>query len=199
MNAIDHRAPQSRGLEHVRLVDGGQLAAPRARELRRDTHHALDLDDAVAAHVERLGGGALLLAEIDAAGELANHHDVDAPQQLRLDRRGVEHRRVGHDGAKIGEQPEGLAQLQTAPARAAPWRSGRTTRGRPPRRAALRRRAGTARACSRPAAPRPWHRWPRRRSARIRTGTNGRNGPRSARARAHRLGGDFRADAVAGQ
>ena len=75
-------------------------------------HHAFDLGHAVAADVARLGGRAMLVAEIDASGELAHHHDVDAAQQLGLDGRGIEHRRVRHDRAQIGEQSERLAQLQ---------------------------------------------------------------------------------------
>jgi hypothetical protein len=55
-----------------------------------------------------------LVAEIDAAGEFAHHHDVDAAQQLSFDRRGIEHRGMRHHRPQIGEQPERLAQLQQA-------------------------------------------------------------------------------------
>src|SRR5262249_31796243 len=75
-------APQARGLEHVRLVDRGEPAASSAGERGRDAHDALDLRRAVAAHVTRVHGVALFLAEIDSAGELAHEYQVDASDDL---------------------------------------------------------------------------------------------------------------------
>ena len=168
-----------------------------ARELGRGTHHALDLRDAVAADVERLGGGALLVSEIDAAGELANHHDVDALQELGFDRRGAEHRRMGHDGAKIGEQPEGLAQLQKPLFRThrragvgplgAAHRAQENGVGAPAQLERHGRQRLAARVDGRAADQRRFE------SKRVAMPL------RDARQRAHRLGGHFRADAVAAQ
>ena len=53
------------------------------RQARGEPHDAFDLRHRVAAHIDRLGGRAGLLAEIDAAGEFAHHHDVHAAQQFR--------------------------------------------------------------------------------------------------------------------
>ena len=159
---IDHRAPEARCLQHVRLVDRGQLAPPRAREPGGGAHHALDLRHAVAANVERLGGGALLVAEIDPTGELAHHHDIDASKHLGLDGGGLEHGRMRDDGAQVGEQPELLAQLQQSllgphlRIRRGPLRAADRSQ------AEWRRRAGTAPAW-RPARPHRSRRSPRRR------------------------------------
>ncbi len=111
---IHGRAPQARGFQHIGLVHRGQLFAAAARQICGEPHNAFDLGGAVAAHIDRFRGGAGFLAEINAAGEFAHHHDVHAAQQLRLDRRGMEHGRVGHHGPQIGEQSQRLAQLQQA-------------------------------------------------------------------------------------
>src|SRR6516162_11306946 len=91
--ALDHAladlAPQARGLEHVRLVDGSEPTTARTRELRRDAHDALDLRRAVAAHVTRTHGVAMFLAEVDPAGELAHEHQVDAAHDLGFQRRSI--------------------------------------------------------------------------------------------------------------
>ena len=58
-------------------------AAPR--EGRGEAHDPLDLHHGVAAHIERRGGGALLLTEIETARELADDQDIDAVEQFRLD------------------------------------------------------------------------------------------------------------------
>jgi hypothetical protein len=79
------------------------LAATAHGQLAGQAHHAFDLHHAVAAYIDGLGGGALLVAEVNAAGQFAHHHDVDAMQQLRLDGRGIEHGGVRHHGAQVGE------------------------------------------------------------------------------------------------
>src|SRR3954468_8071674 len=97
-------APKPRGIEHVRLIDRGDLLAPPHRELRRNAADALDLARAVLAGVERRGRAPAAFAERDAAGELADHEDVDAAKLLRLQRRCG--RELWHrgDGPQVREQ-----------------------------------------------------------------------------------------------
>ena len=70
------------------------------------------------------------LAEIDAAGELADDEHVDAGQELRTERRGRHERRVDAHRAQVGEEAQAPAQceegllgadrrLRVVPARAA--------------------------------------------------------------------------------
>ncbi len=135
------RAPQARGLEHIGLVDRGQFAAARrapGRAARRTTRSISATR--VAADIDGLGGGARLLAEIDAARQFAHHHDVDAVQQLGLDGRGVEHRGVRDHRPQVGEQPERLAQLQQS-LFGANLAHRPAISGRPPRPAGWHRRA----------------------------------------------------------
>ncbi len=88
------------------------------RQLEGHRGDALDLVGFVDLRID----GALLsvaevddllgLAEIDAAGQLAHDHDVEAVDQLALQRRGVGERGITDRGAQIGEQLEVLAQPQ---------------------------------------------------------------------------------------
>ena len=89
-----------------------------AREIEGDGGDALDLvgvvdlgiDGALLA-VAEIGDG-LGLAEIDAAGQLAHDHDVEAVDQVALERGGVGERLIADGGAEIGEQLEVLAQAE---------------------------------------------------------------------------------------
>ena len=54
----------------------------------------------------------LRLAEIDAAGQLAHDHDVEAVDEVALQRGGVGERRVADRRAEIGEQLEVFAQAK---------------------------------------------------------------------------------------
>ena len=91
-----------------------------ARQLEGDAADALDLvgvvdlgvDGALLA-VAEIGDG-LRLAEIDAAGQLAQDDDVEALDQLALERRGIGQRRIGHGRAQVGVEREILAQPQQA-------------------------------------------------------------------------------------
>ena len=89
-HALGHLAPQARRLEHVGLVDGAELLAAAARDARRGPHDALDLGDGVDAGVAGAIAVAQLLAEVDAAGQLAHHQQVDAGEQLGPQRRRVQ-------------------------------------------------------------------------------------------------------------
>ena len=82
-HARGHLAPQTRRLEHVGLVDGAELLAAAARDARRGADDALDLGDGVDAGVAGAVAVAHLVAEVDAAGQLAHDQQVDARQQLR--------------------------------------------------------------------------------------------------------------------
>ena len=93
------------------------------------------------------GLGARLLAEVDAAGELAHDEQVGALDPLAAQRRGVVERGQRLDGAQVGVQAEPLAQPEQ-PLLGARRVRGRScpTSGRRPRRAARRRRCGRRRA-----------------------------------------------------
>ena len=94
------------------------LFAPGLRQVEGDAGDALDLVGVVDLRID----GALLavadvadllrLAEIDAAGQLAQDQDVEPLDQLALQRRGVGERRIADGGAEIGEDAELLAQPQ---------------------------------------------------------------------------------------
>ena len=79
-------APQPRGLEHVRLVHLGDLAAPSLGEAPGHARDALDLSHRIGALVERRRALAPLAAEVDTAGEFPHEQQVDALEQFRLER-----------------------------------------------------------------------------------------------------------------
>ena len=116
--SADHLVPQHAGLHHVALFHRGDLVAPLARQLEADPRDALDLvgvvdlgiDGALLA-VAEIGDG-LRLAEIDAAGQLAQDDDVEALDHLALEARGFGERRIADRRADVGEQAEILAQPQ---------------------------------------------------------------------------------------
>ena len=85
----------------------------------RHLGNALDLALAVNLRVDGLGvavgelGGVFRLAEIDAAGELADADDVDAVGNApAFERRGVGELAVEEAGADVGEEREVLAERQ---------------------------------------------------------------------------------------
>ncbi len=88
-----------------------------SKATRRD---ALDLVGVVDLGVDRAllavaeVGDGLRLAEVDAAGQLAQDHDVEALDQLALERGGIGERRIGHGRAQVGVEREILAQAQQA-------------------------------------------------------------------------------------
>ena len=83
VNLAHDLAPEPAGLEHVGLVDARD---PGFRRVERDASDPLDLHAGVDAVVRSAVGRAGLLAEVDAAGELAHDHQVGALDQLALQR-----------------------------------------------------------------------------------------------------------------
>ena len=117
VHARDDLAPQPRGLEHVHLVHARHA---RARGREGDAGDALDLR-ACRTRRRRARRVALarLLAEVDAARELAHDEQVGALEDLALERAGVVERRQRAHRAQVGEQAEALAQRRAGPARGA--------------------------------------------------------------------------------
>jgi hypothetical protein len=113
-HARGHVAPQSRGFQHVGLVHRGELAASRARELAGATHDAFHFDHAVAAQVAGVIRAALLVAEIDAAGQLAHDQQVHAGEQMRLDRCRAKCGRMRCHRTQVGVKAQCLAQGEQA-------------------------------------------------------------------------------------
>src|SRR6185312_16744619 len=89
-------------------------------EVERHLDDALDLvslvhlrvDSALLAVAEL--GDFLGLAEIDAAGGLAQDQDIEALDDLALERGGVGERRIDDRRAKVGKEAEVLAEPQQA-------------------------------------------------------------------------------------
>src|SRR5262249_33239198 len=92
----DDAPPQHAALHHVGLVDRHEAAAPPARQHEPNARNARDLGGRIEIRVEGLERaiGALAdaarLAEIDAAAELAQHHDVHAGNDLLAERRAAQ-------------------------------------------------------------------------------------------------------------
>ena len=111
-----HLVPEHARLHDVALLHRGDLVPPRPRQLEGDARDALDLEGVVDLRID----GALLavaevadllrLAEIDAAGQLAQDQDVEPLDQLALQRRGVGERRIADRRAEIGEDAELLPE-----------------------------------------------------------------------------------------
>ena len=76
----DGLPPQPGGLQDIGLVNIGNLFAPLPGHVKGHPGDALDLGDGVHLGIE--GGGlavyflAAPLSEVDAAGQLSDHHDV---------------------------------------------------------------------------------------------------------------------------
>ena len=94
--------------------------APLARQIEGDPGNAVDFRRGIELGVDALAAAvvqsldAARLAEIDAAGELAHDHDVQAGHQFGLERGGLGQRLETDGRAQVGEQFELLAQAQQA-------------------------------------------------------------------------------------
>ena len=112
-----HLSPQPGRLERVRFVDRAQPAPARPRQLEGLARHALHLRRRVAHGIHRrLAPGRLVaplrLAEIEPAGQLPHHHQVDALDPVRLHARGLDQCGLDPDRAQIRVESEGAAQPQ---------------------------------------------------------------------------------------
>ena len=92
MDAGDDLVPQHAGLHHIALLGRGNLVAPRAGEIEGDARDAVDLEcvidlrvDAALLAIAEIGDG-LGLAEIDAAGQFAHDQNVEALDDIALER-----------------------------------------------------------------------------------------------------------------
>ena len=74
--------PEAGGVQHVGLIDGGDLFAALAGGFKSNLQNAADLQLAVSLGVIGLGAVFAIpvatLAEVDAAGQLSDHHQVKA-------------------------------------------------------------------------------------------------------------------------
>ena len=113
-HANGHLAPQARRLQHVGLVDGAEPLSAATRDARRRTDDPLDLGDGVRAAV----GGAIvvahLVAEVDAARQLAHDEHVDAGQPFRTQRRRVEQLGIDRHRAQVGVEAQAFADREQA-------------------------------------------------------------------------------------
>ena len=109
-------APEAGGFEHVGLIDQREVLAAANGGLESQVRDAADF--VAAVHAVVVGpfavGGAALVAEVQATGELAVDNQVGAPDAGRLQRRMGQQHVVGHHGADVGEQTQLLAQAQQA-------------------------------------------------------------------------------------
>jgi len=190
-------APQTRGLQHVGLVDGGQPSAPRLRQPRGHAHDALDLRDFVDTHVARTARVAVLVAKINPAGQLADEDEIHVPHHVGLESGGVHERRVNDDRSQVRVDTEFLAQPQQAC-----LRPQRRIRRRPLRAAdcaqqhRVRRAAGTERALGQGIRVGVDGRAPERQVKKLKLVVEeSRDGRKAAPA----FGGDLGPDAVPGQ
>ena len=81
-DAMDRLPPEPGGFQDIGLVDADDLLAALAGRLKRDAGDPLDLHHAVAFGIIGLRAvlaiAAAPLAEVDAAGQLPDHHQVKA-------------------------------------------------------------------------------------------------------------------------
>ena len=120
MEGRRHLVPQHARQHDVALLRRRHLVAPLAREFEGDAADALDLERVVdlrvdpallaVAEVEDL----LRFAEIDAARQFPQDHDVEPLDQLALQRGGIGQRRIADGGPQVGVEREILAQAQQA-------------------------------------------------------------------------------------
>ncbi len=120
VDSSDDAVPEHAVAHDVALLGGVDLVLALARKVEGDAGDALDLARRVDGRVD----GALLAvfeghhflrqAEVGAAGELAQDEDVEAFDELALQRGGFGECRIADGGAEVGEEVEVLAQAQQA-------------------------------------------------------------------------------------
>ena len=192
VHAVDDLAPEPARLQDVGLVDARDLAIARPRT--RCARSARSPRPLYSQRSVARVGGAGLLAEVDAAGQLAHDEQVGALDDLAAQRAGVEERRdrpAPGAGWRRGRAPC-AGRAGPAPAAA---RRGRSC----PTSARRRRRAGRRRRRGRRRASRPSARCRGRRSRRRRRGAPRISKSPTAPQQLDGGGGDLGPDAVAGQ
>ncbi len=120
MDGRDDLVPQHARLHDVALLGRVHLVVTLARQIEGDARDTLDL----AGRVDGCIDGALLavlqrhdllrLAEVGAAGQLAQDQEVEALDQLALETRCLGERRIADRRAQVGKQVQLLAQAQQA-------------------------------------------------------------------------------------
>ena len=111
-------APQQCRLQDIGFVDGAHPAVALAGEFEGDASDAQDLMSRVDEGVDpaALAAAGILyaarLTEVDAAGQFAHDHDVEARDDIGLERRGVREGGIDHSRAQVGEEFHLLAQAQ---------------------------------------------------------------------------------------
>ena len=116
----DHLPPQHARFHDIGLVDGEQAAPAPARELETNAGDALDLRFGVDGGVEGAApaaGKALDAAgqaEVGAAAQLTQHHEVGAPDHCRAEGRALDEGIEGPGRSQPGEHVEVPAQAHEA-------------------------------------------------------------------------------------
>ena len=116
----DDLVPEDAGLHDVALLHRADAVRADAGELEGDGRDALDLEAVVDLGVDGAllavaeVGDRLRLAEVDAAGELADDEDVEALDELALERGEVGEGVEALRRAEVGEELEVLAEAEEA-------------------------------------------------------------------------------------
>ena len=88
-DVVGDLAPQARAVEHVGLVDGGDLALARRGQAEGELDDAAYLEIVVLEGVDGAlaawGLFAAALTEVEAPGQLTNDDEVDVREALRLE------------------------------------------------------------------------------------------------------------------
>ena len=115
---LSHRAPpEARGREHIRLVNARDMAAAQLRRLERELCDAFDFRYGIVFEipcplVAVLDFRFALLAEVDAADQLAHDDKVSALDKLGLQRRILDERVSDLHGTQIRVKAETLPKTQ---------------------------------------------------------------------------------------
>ena len=111
-------APQQRRFQDIGLVDGAHPAVSLAGEFEGHATDAQDLTGRVDEGVDTAAFAAAgildaaRLPEVDAAGQFAHDHDVEARDDFGLERRGVGEGGIDHRRAQVGEELHLLPEAQ---------------------------------------------------------------------------------------
>ena len=124
VQGADDFVPKHAGFHHIALFRRGHFVTALARQLKSDATDALDFVSVIDLRID----AALLaiaeiddffrLAKIDATCQLAHDHNVEAFDNLALERGIIRQSRIADRRAQIGEETQILAQTQQARFRA---------------------------------------------------------------------------------